>query len=193
MGYQELMAALRREGEEKAGELRRRGEAEAEQLRVAGRERIAELHRTYAALQVREAEAESRLILSEAEAAERRLRLAAQSELGERLWQLARTLLPRLRTADYPRLFVRLAAELPPLAWETVLVHPEDQHLAMEAFPGATVTAAPDISGGMEVAGLEGRMRVDNTFGKRLERGWGELLPEILEGVHGAIAARNTP
>lgn len=77
-------------------------------------------------------------------------------------------------------MFNRLAAELPPAAWETVRVNPTDGELAGHLFPTALIEPDPAISGGMEALAEEGRIRVVNTLEKRLERGWPELFPDLL-------------
>jgi vacuolar-type H+-ATPase subunit E/Vma4 len=39
------------------------------------------------------------------------------------------------------------------------------------------------ITGGLETISTEGEVRVVNTFEKRLERMWEEMLPEIMKEV----------
>lgn len=59
-------------------------------------------------------------------------------------------------------------------------VHPDDQGLARAALPQALIVGDRRITGGLAVKGQGGRMRVDNTLAKRLERAWPELLPKLL-------------
>ena len=96
---------------------------------------------------------------------------------------LALRLLPRLRERDYPRIFSRLAAELPPIEWETVRVNPADAEIAGYLFPRARIVPDTAICGGMEALAEGGRIQVINTLEKRLERGWPELLPVLIEEV----------
>ena len=180
MSYQELISSLRQEADDIAENFWRKARAEAEQARneaVAGLDRIrAEQHRQQVSA-VREA---TRRVLSEAEKSARRMRLAALGELSERLSRLAVSLLTQLREQQYGVLFEALARELPPYAWETVRVNPEDTAMAGRYFPEAKIVPDPHISGGMEVYGDGGRIRIVNTLEKRLERGWPELLPDLI-------------
>jgi V/A-type H+-transporting ATPase subunit E len=180
VGYEDLLAALRREGENKSGLIRQEAEAEAARLReeaAAGRVRLRE---GFEQEQARAIAAECGAILAEAERTARRIRLAEAGKRAERLYRLALGLLPHLRERDYPGMFSRLAAELPPAAWETVRVNPADGELAGYLFPTALIEPDPAISGGMEALAGGGRIRVVNTLEKRLERGWPELLPDLL-------------
>jgi len=77
--------------------------------------------------------------------------------------------------------FSRLAAELPPIAWETLRVNPADAEVATRLFPRARIVPDSAICGGMEALAEEGRIRVINTLEKRLERVWPELLPALIE------------
>jgi V/A-type H+-transporting ATPase subunit E len=102
------------------------------------------------------------------------------AKLAERLQEVARRLLPRLRTADYLALFDWLVAELPPADWASVRVNPADGELAAAAFPATRLVVDPAIAGGLEVLAEEGRIQVTNTLEKRLERAWPGLLPALL-------------
>jgi V/A-type H+-transporting ATPase subunit E len=115
------------------------------------------------------------------------MRLAALGELSERLSRLAVSLLTQLREQQYGELFDALVRELPPYAWETVRVNPEDSAMAGRYFPEAEIVPDPHISGGMEVNGDGGRIRIVNTLEKRLERGWPELLPDLIDVAYREI------
>jgi vacuolar-type H+-ATPase subunit E/Vma4 len=39
------------------------------------------------------------------------------------------------------------------------------------------------VSGGLEVTGDAGRICIDNTLEKRLERGWQDLLPILVSAI----------
>ncbi len=180
MGYEELLAALRAEGERKAGAIREKAAAEAGRLRdEAGAER-ALLEEKCRQEQARQIAAQESAILAEAEREARRMRLAAEEKLAERLSILARRLLPRLRNGGYPAVFTRLAGELPPDTWEEVRVNPTDAELAVALFPVARIMPDIAICGGLEVRADGGRVQIVNTLEKRLERGWPELLPLVI-------------
>lgn len=180
MGTAELLAALRSEGKRKEEAIRRRAGEEAARLREEAALGLARLREMHLQEQERLIAAQERAILAEAERAARRVRLVAEEEMASRFHDLARRLLPRLRDGDYPAAFARLAAELPPLAWETVRVNPADGKRAAVLFPGARIETDPAISGGMEAITEGGRMRVVNTLEKRLARGWPDILPHLL-------------
>lgn len=183
MGAAELLAALRSEGERKAGLIREQADAEAARLRTEAEAGLCRLREEARQEQAKAIAAANSAILAGAEREGRRLRLAAQERLAERLFELARRLLPRLRSGDYPATFARLAAELPPAAWEEVRVNPADADLAAALFPGARVVTDAAIHGGLETLAAGGRVQVVNTLEKRLERGWPELLPALLEEI----------
>ena len=184
MGYRELIEAITREGEEKIAELRREAGAEGERIRTSAA----------AGIEVVGEEASRRLAAATAEAmgeAEvrgveegRRIRIEAEQALAERLYRLARCSLGRLRV-DPDRLFTLLAAELPAADWERVAVNPADRAVAGRTFPGAAIVDEPAITGGCEAEAEGGRIRIVNTLEKRLERGWPELLPEIVRSLTG--------
>ncbi len=180
MGFEELLAALRSEGEKKAAAIRREAETEATRLKDEAAARFARLREEVHQGQTSAIAAEEGTILTEAERTARQIRLAEAEKLAERLYALALRVLPRLRERDYPGIFSSLAAELPPAAWETVRVNPADGELAGYLFPTALIEPDPAISGGMEALAEGGRIRVVNTLEKRLERGWPELLPDLL-------------
>ena len=87
----------------------------------------------------------------------------------------------QLREKDYPGIFSLLAAELPPIGWETLRVNPTDAEIAADLFPRARIVPDTAICGGMEALAEEGRIRIINTLEKRLERVWPELLPALIE------------
>ena len=187
MSYQELISSLRQEADDKAEKFWREARAEVEQARneaAAGLDRIRAEQLRQQASAVREA---TRRVLSEAEKTARRMRLATLGELSERLSRLATSLLPQFREQQYRELFEALVRELPPYAWETVRVNPEDTAMAGRYFPEAKIVPDTRISGGMEVDGDGGRIRIVNTLEKRLERGWPELLPDLIEAVYRGI------
>jgi V/A-type H+/Na+-transporting ATPase subunit E len=181
MGSEELLAALRSEAEEKTRIIRQEAAAETARLKAEAAAGLARLGEKLLQEQARTIAAEESAILAEAERSARRTRLAAAEKLAEKLYELARKLLPRLREKEYPRIFSLLAAELPPIEWQTLRVNPADAERAADLFPRALIVPDSAICGGMEALADEGRIRVINTLEKRLERGWPELLPVLIE------------
>ncbi len=189
MGYLDLMNALRDKGEEKAATLWLHVEAEAQRLRAEAANRVEATKVEQARAQVRAQASLTKGIRMEAERTERHMWSAAKSQLAERCYQLARQSLADLRNPENDRVLRALADELPEEAWEEVRVHPVDRDRAVRLFPGARVLTDPDISGGLEVVGRKGRLRVRNTLDKRLERAWPDLLPAILCKVEEEVKA----
>lgn len=183
MGSLELLAALRGEGEKRAGAIREEAEVEAARLKHEAAARLKLAREEHARQQALAIEAQESAVLAEAGRAARRIRLAGEQRLAERLFKLALTLLPRLRDGEDPESFVRLASELPPCAWETLRVNPGDLAKAQALFGRARIEPDPAISGGLEAWAKGGELQVVNTLEKRLERGWPELLPLLLKEV----------
>lgn len=183
MGAAELLAALRSEGEKKAGLIREEAAGEAARLRAEAEALLARMREASLREQTQAIAAATGAIIAEAERDARQLGLSALQQLAERLHGLARQFLPRLRTDEYPGAFARLAAEIPPALWEEIRVNPADVDRAALLFPGAKVVADAGICGGLIALADGGREEVVNTLEKRLERGWPELLPALLAEV----------
>src|SRR6266702_1185073 len=98
MGATELIEALRSEGEKKALEIRSETEAEIARLRAEASARLGRLREEYARQQIAASALAERAILAEAERKERLARLAAENSLAVRLYALARSSLPLLRS-----------------------------------------------------------------------------------------------
>lgn len=189
MGSRELIESLHREAEERAQKIRGDAETEAREIRdKAGRETeaLALKYRTEESEAVRERMSE---ITAEAEAESRALRVQASEELIGRLHTLAFSSLQDLRAANYAGVFRALAAEIPAHAWKVVRVNPADEGLASGVFTGTVVEGDDRISGGMEVVTEDGRMNIINTFEKRLERAWEEILPPLIKEAYDACDA----
>lgn len=179
MSKEQLLAALEREGERLLAVRRAAADAELSQLRLeheadlAGRRAAAEQH-----WQV-EADALQRQRAAQAARLARQQRLEAESRLAGRLRTLAAELLPELACASATCL-TRLAAELPRLAWQEVRVHPRDRDAAQRLFPEAGIVEDATLCGGLAVTTPAGRIHIDNTLEKRLERLWDDLLPLLV-------------
>lgn len=179
MTCEALITELRRQGEAEKQAIWQAVEAEAAvyrrnaEQRWASEQDAAEEERRLAA------EARAREIRLAAEQEGRQRQGQAEIELAERLYHLARRVMPVLQDEVRGEMFVRLARELPARTWERVHVNPSDLAWAREFFPQAEVVADGDITGGVEALDREGGLRVINTLEKRLERGWPLILPAI--------------
>jgi V/A-type H+-transporting ATPase subunit E len=66
-------------------------------------------------------------------------------------------------------------------------VNPEDVGFAKNIFAGADIIPDKTIAGGVDAMTDGGEIRVINTFEKRLERAWVDMLPELLKKVYDAV------
>jgi V/A-type H+-transporting ATPase subunit E len=187
MGYRELTTELRREAEEKIVEYRQRAEDEASRAREESLAEVERMRRESARKQASEVEEAVRVILSDAERKVLEMRLAGMRDLSGRLYDMAVSLLTGLRERRYEELFTALLRELPDFAWRTVKVNPADLKMARSHFPEAEITAGEDICGGIEVFSEDGSICIANTLEKRLERGWPELLPDLIAAAYREI------
>jgi V/A-type H+-transporting ATPase subunit E len=185
MGYLELIDSLRRDGEEKVQAIRQTTEVEAARIEAEIAARIEALRDAYARRQQAALAAQDRDLLAEAQRQGGMARLEAKNVLAGRLYEVARTLLSELRDQGGAELFAALAAELLPCRWETVRVNPADAERAKVRFPKARIETDGGIAGGLEVAAEGGRVCIDNTLEKRLERGWPELLRRLMNALTG--------
>jgi V/A-type H+/Na+-transporting ATPase subunit E len=185
MGCKELISSLRSAGDEKLKTLRAEAEQEAERVRAEAARRIDALRQEHARRHAAEAARHAEVLMAEANSAVRAVGLRAERALADRLYDVARASLHTLRNEGYRDLFTGFAGEFPRFTWKTVRVNPGDVGLAREYFPDAEVQEDPVIIGGMVAASEGDRVRVVNTFEKRLERLWEEMLPDIMKEVGG--------
>lgn len=185
MGCRELIESLRVAGDEKIKAIRQEAEQEAGRIRAEAAHRIEALQDEHARRHNAEAAKEAEQLQAEANSAIRRIGLRAERALAERLYASAQGSLHTLRNVGYRDVFQGFARELPPFTWKTVRVNPGDAALAREVFPGAEIQTVPEIIGGFEAVSEGERVRVVNTFEKRLERMWEEMLPDIMKEATG--------
>jgi len=188
MGHQKLIDTLRKDGSERVIAIRNETETEAERIKRERTERINKLrnefHRKEASLSLALAEEE---ILS-AEKRAQGIMLSAESDLSERLFSLAGPLLSELRASGYQEIFLSLVKELPDAEWTYIKVKPDDSRMAGALFPNAVITPDNKITGGIEASRENGRQYIINTFEKRLERAWEEMLPLLMSEIYKEIS-----
>jgi vacuolar-type H+-ATPase subunit E/Vma4 len=122
-------------------------------------------------------------VLATAERAVRQQQLAAEQALQERLHAAAMRIFPDLGTGDRQQLWHALAAELPPVDWQRIRVHPDDLSVARLFFPTVEVAADPALGGGLVAETADGRIVVDNSLMGRLARAWPDLLPPLFAAI----------
>lgn len=188
MSSQALIESLRLSGEEKVRLIRQEAEQEAKALQEAAAGKIEERRKNYAD-KLTSLEGEETLhALAEAGSRARRVRLEAEKALSDRLYSIARSSLHLLRDNGYPAVFEKLALELPSFPWKLVRVNPADVGLARKHFPGAEIIPVENIAGGMDATLADSTVRVINTFEKRLERAWSELIPLLVKDVYREVS-----
>jgi V/A-type H+-transporting ATPase subunit E len=183
MGYHELVDSLRREGEEKVALIRGTAIAETDRIRGKTAAEMQALRDSYARRRAAAVAVEEGRLVTESRRQAERITLHAENSLVERLYGVALASLAELRDDRYAGHFARLVGELLPCAWEIVRVNPADAALARGHFPGARIVPDSAISGGVRVSGEGGRLTIDNTFEKRLERRWPELAANVMAAV----------
>lgn len=180
MGREALLQSLRAKAEEDRAALWRDARAAADAFRAELARRADEERQVRAAALAALRRALDEEAEVEATRRSREREAAVSVALGERCRRLAVEALARLRDERGDATFLLLAAELPGLDWRRVAVNPADEALAKSRFPGASVTCDPSIHGGVDVATIDGRIRVSNTLDTRLATAWPDLLPQLL-------------
>lgn len=188
-----MIESLRQAGEENLRVVEREAEQETAALQAATAQKIADLRKQYAERLTVVIGEELRRARAEASNRARKLRLDAEKTLADSLFSIARFSLHQLRDERYPVVFEKLVRELPDLPWKIVRVHAADVDLARKYFPGADIAPVSHISGGVDVAMADGTIRVINTFEKRLERMWNDLLPQMVNDVYREVADGAAP
>jgi V/A-type H+-transporting ATPase subunit E len=187
MGSKELIESLRRATDERIKLIWHETEVEAEKVREEASQKLDQLRENCSRVESLTVTATQVSAVSEANNRSRTFLLKAEKALSERLYCVTMSSLPRLRHSDYSEVFGRLARELPPLAWKTVRVNPEDTGLAESIFTGAEIVPDKSITGGVDAMTDGGKIRVINTFEKRLERAWVDMLPELLKEIFAVV------
>lgn len=183
MSSRELIESLRQSGEEKARAIRLEADQEADALKAAADKSIADLEKRYADDLELFKIAEQRTALTEAGSAARLMLLDAETKLSDALFSIARFSLHQLRDDGYAGVFGKLARELPSLPWRMVSANARDSELVRRHFPDARIESVGHIAGGFEATLADDSIRIINTFEKRLERIWPELLPQMIREI----------
>ena len=184
MGSKELIESLWKAADEKIQAIRHEAEAKAEKIKEEAARRGEQLRQDHARSESAASGEYRRTQLAAANTRARDLRLAAEQALSERLREAARSTLHDLRDGNYSDIFAVMAREVPSLPWQSVRVNPGDVDLAKQHFPDAEIIPDDQISGGMDATAEDGTIRVVNTFERRLERIWMDLLPALMRDVY---------
>ncbi len=193
MGCKELIESLRKVADDKILAVWNEVEREAEKIKGEVSQKVEQTRSEFERKKSAAAGEKIARALSDANSAVRARRLAMEKEVSERLFSLALASLAKLRNSGYPEAFKVMARELPPLPWRTVRVNPGDTALAKKHFPDAEIVSDGTITGGMDAMTEAGKIRVINTFEKRLERTWPDVLPGLIKDVYEKLSKRGTP
>jgi vacuolar-type H+-ATPase subunit E/Vma4 len=192
MGEHELRAALRREADDRIREGWAAAEREVATRRAQVTTDLDALRQTGEEQALAAALAARRAAAATIEQALRRCRLLAESTLAERLRSLAEQVLTELAEQERDPLWRASVAEIPAAEWRTLRVAPADLLRARRDFPRASVEADNALIGGLIAATAGERIVVDNSLAGRLERGWPELLPELMANLIREMTAHET-
>jgi vacuolar-type H+-ATPase subunit E/Vma4 len=184
MGYKELIESLLDETEKKISSLWEEAETVSVGVAAEQRKKIASIREAVRKKQTLIISKESDRILAGARSSARKTILLALKDLSGHLYRNALSMLHTLRDDNYRKVFDLLVKELPTFRWHTIRVNPEDVTIAEGYFPDSSVVADGKITGGLDVMTEDGRVRVINTFEKRLERIWDDLLSLLIRDIH---------
>jgi vacuolar-type H+-ATPase subunit E/Vma4 len=188
MSCKELIESLRKTADERIRLLQQEAEREAGAVQADVARRLEQLRSDMGAKQAASGREAIVQALSAANNQARVIRLSAEKKLSARLEIIAASSLGALRKVDYEAAFGTMARELPALAWHAVRVNPEDAALAGKYFPGAEIIPDRNITGGMDASTADGTVRIINTFEKRLERAWTDMLPVLIKDVYQEVS-----
>ena len=180
MGLEELIKTLRANRQSLIDEIWRTTKAEAASLHEQTSGAISGLTEDHTDSLVSNCRKSIRTIISEAETKAKKIKLMALDSLRNLLHEAAVKQLHNLRNDDYGVTFEKLVQELPEQNWQTITVNPDDISRTENIFNNCTIQTDPAISGGMVAESMNGKIIVNNTFKKRLERSWPTLFPAIV-------------
>jgi vacuolar-type H+-ATPase subunit E/Vma4 len=188
MSCKELIESLRKTADERIRLLQQEAEREAGAVQADVARRLEQLRGDMDMKQAASGREAIVQALSAANNQARVIRLSAEKKLSARLQIIAASSLGALRKVDYEAAFGKMARELPALVWHTVRVNPEDVALAGKYFPGAEIIPDRNITGGMDASTADGTIRIINTFEKRMERAWTDMLPVLIKDVYQEVS-----
>ena len=183
MGLDELINTLKKNEQKQIDDIWQQVRAEADSIRKQTAEAIAKITEEHADQLASACRKSVRVIVAEADKKARKKKLYAYQSLDAVLHVTALKQLPKLRELDYENIFAQLAKELPDSQWERIIVNPSDVDLAVKFFNKNIVQPDAAINGGLIAVNAGGRIVVNNTLEKRLERKWSHILPELIKKI----------
>lgn len=180
MGLEELINTLRKNEQNQIEDIWQAAKNEAESLRKQISEAIADITRNHAEQLKSACQKSMRTIFSDVNSKTRREKLLTYKSLDQALQAAALKQLSSLRKQNYDSVFAKLVGELPERKWEKIFVNPADLKMAVKFFTADIIKPDSSICGGLIAITAENKIIVDNTFKKRLERKWFQILPAII-------------
>jgi vacuolar-type H+-ATPase subunit E/Vma4 len=188
LGLEELINTLRKNEQKQIDDIWQQARAEADSIREQVAEAIAKITEEHADQLASACQKSVRGIVAEADIKARKKKLFAYHGLDEVLHATALKQLPKLRELNYENVFAQLVKELPDNQWERIIVNPSDVNLAAEFFNKDIVQHDAAVTGGLIALNAGGRIIVNNTFEKRLERKWSQIIPELIKRIEDKYA-----
>ena len=180
MGLEELLNTLKKNEQKQIDDIWQAAKSEAETLRKQVADATADITKNHADQLASACQKSMRSIFSETEVKAREKKLFAYQAFDQALQNAAIKQLPALREQNYEKVFANLVNELPESQWEKIVVNPADLELAAKFFAANIIHSDSAISGGLIAVTTNGKIIVDNSFEKRLERKWFQILPSII-------------
>jgi vacuolar-type H+-ATPase subunit E/Vma4 len=180
LGLDELINTLKKNEQKQIGDIWQTAESEAGTIRTQVAEAIADITKIHAEQLESACQKSMRAIFSETEIKTREKKLFAYQALDQALRNAAVKQLAALREQNYEKVFANLVSELPERQWGKIVVNPADLELSAKFFNENSIKADPAVSGGLVALTADGKIIVDNTFEKRLERKWLHILPQLI-------------
>jgi len=183
LGLEKLLSTLKKNEQKQIDDIWQQAMAEADSVRKEVAEAIVKITEEYADQLESACQKSTRNIFAEAETEARKRKLFSYQYLDEVLRTTAMKQLPKLRVINYESVFAQLVKELPDCEWEKILVNPADMNLAAKLFNKNIVQPDKTIKAGLIAVNADGKIIVDNTFEKRLERKWSHIIPELINKI----------
>jgi vacuolar-type H+-ATPase subunit E/Vma4 len=180
MSYEKLIDVLLQDGSEKIREIWREAETKAKEILAEKERKINEIKKRYEQLIQDAVKEQIDAINLDAEKEAKRIKLIAQQKFFKKLYDLSLSMLYLLKEERYRDIFRALSNEIPEYKWDKVFVNEQDISIAKEIFPTLKVIVDNKISGGFIVMTENEDICIDNTFEKRLQRAWIDIIPQLM-------------
>ncbi len=189
MSHEELLADLQKKGEEQVREIWNKAETEVNELKAEAARRIDKERELLRQRETTACEEERIFVLMRADREANQIISNSEQALAEKLYLLAQKSLQTVRDQEDTSFFTSLSDELPGCVWDKVMVHPDDQKRAETRFKNSKIVNDESIAGGLKAMGNNGKVYINNTLEKRLERAWPTLLPLLIKEIKQMLEA----